>query len=74
MIFDYNTIKLKYDNSIRYQGNPKWIKSHQEIDTPGLYAIPGSGSLYIYYDGYKMHYEDDKYYSFEYIDMEQSNE
>lgn len=74
MIFDYNTIKLKYDNSIRYQGDIKWIKSCKELDLPGIYAIPGSGSIYMYYDGLRVHYVDDPYYSFEYVDMEQSNE
>lgn len=72
MLYPYNTVRLKYDNSIVYQGDAKEIKSHQEIDKPGFYEIPGSGSLYIYYNGYMMFYWDSPYYSFEYIERDKT--
>jgi hypothetical protein len=70
MLYPYNTVILNYNDKIVYQGDAKCIKSHQEIDKPGLYDLPGSGSLYVYYDGYKMYYGDDRPYRFEYISIE----
>lgn len=51
----YNYVIDKATNKKIWEGNPSNINNTKEVTDLGLYCIPESGSIWLYYDGERFH-------------------